>query len=431
MVMAIKYTPEEITTIAPLVKIKVIGVGGGGCNAVKRMYESIQESEENNRKDEKIHEYRPKGDVELIVANTDLQVLKTNPVSHKLQLGTRLTKGMGAGARPEMGRKAAEEDKEAIKAAINGADILFIAAGMGGGTGTGATPVIADIAQQMGILTLAIVTRPFNFEGPKRLENAELGIQELKNHVNCLVVIPNDKINSLFEEDLPMFQAFGHVDDVLKKGVLNIAKILYEEGYINTDLEDFRTVMNLKGTAVLGFAEASGDKRAINAIENAVTSPLLENVNIQTAKGMLVSIIADMKTVTQKEYESIGTFIKEKVSNPNIDIKLGVIDDPSLGQSLQVTLLATGIEDNHSYSSQGSDEDIFLPKGSSFSSSSSFQANNSNAAGFASVGSDAFSFSAQRDDDPFDIPPAGSYNNQDNKKGNGLTGFLFRRKAKK
>lgn len=429
MVMAIKYTPEEkMNASAPLIKIKVIGVGGGGCNAVKRMYESIQEQEENSRKDEKIHEYRPK-DVELIVANTDLQTLKSSPVAHKLQLGSRLTRGMGAGTNPEIGKKAAEEDKEAIKAAISGTDFLFIAAGMGGGTGTGATPVIADIAQQMGILTLAIVTRPFSYEGAKRLESAEMGIQELKNYVNCLVVIPNDKINTLFEEPIPLLQAFGQVDDVLKRGVLSIAQIIYEEGYINTDLADFKTIMSQRGMAVLGFAEASGDNRALSAVEKAIDSPFLENVNIQSAKGMLVSIIADIKTISNVEYASIGVFVKEKIGNPNIDVKIGIIDDAKMGQNLQVTLLATGIEENYSQSPNGGDDDIFVSRtGSNSFSGSSFQAN-PNISGLTDIGANNnFLFSAQREDDPFNVESSRSYNNQESK---GLFGFKFKRKAKK
>lgn len=427
--MAITLAVDEIESVSPVVKLKVIGVGGGGCNAVKRMHETILADEDNERKTkEQIHEYHQgvsRGDVELIVANTDLQVLKPNPVIHKLQLGTRLTKGMGAGSDPEVGRKAAEEDKEQIKAALAGTDLLFIAAGMGGGTGTGSTPVIADIAKQMGILTLAVVTRPFSFEGSNRMELAERGIQELKSYVDSLVVIPNDKITFLFgEEKVPMLKAFGYVDDVLRKGVLNIAKTIYETGYINADLNDFRTAMSKKGTAVLGFAEASGENRAVEAIETAINSPLLENINIQTAKSMIVSVICDLNTFGFDEYEKIGVFIKEKTNNPNVHIKIAVIGDTNLGQNLQVTLLATGIEDNDSFSSSTEDDIFSTPSG--FTSGASFQA--AEPTGFVDGSNNFSSFSAQRTDDFVDIR-TNTYNDSSKTKGGGVLGLF--RKAKK
>ena len=241
-----------------LAKIKVIGIGGGGCNAVNRMIES-----------------GVKG-VEFIVANTDLQVLNNSRADIKIQIGTNLTDGLGAGANPEVGREAAVESKKEIEDALQGADMVFVTCGMGGGTGTGASPVIAEIAQTLGALTVAIVTKPFGFEGKKRMDNALKGLDELKKHVDTLIVIPNDRLREIIDKTTPMIEAFKEVDNVLRRGVQSISDLIAVVGLVNLDFADVKAVMQNSGNAIIGIGIGMGEDRAIEAAKQAVSSPLLE-----------------------------------------------------------------------------------------------------------------------------------------------------------
>lgn len=307
------------------VLIKVIGVGGGGCNAVKQMMDFDLEG------------------VELICANTDMQVLSKSPISHKLQLGVQTTRGKGAGSKPEVGRQAAEEDRDRIQEILRGADMVFIAAGMGGGTGTGAAPVIAAIARKMGVLTVAIVTKPFFFEGAKRMRLAEAGLRDLKKEVDCLIVIPNDRISAVMDENATMLESFQTVDNVLKNGVQSIANVIQREGLINTDLEDVKTIMSERGIAMMGTGVAEGEDRARAAIEKAISSPLLENIDLSSARGLLVNVSADRNNFRQSEYGEIGALINELVDEERVNVKIGLMLDEDLGDAIRVTVVATGI----------------------------------------------------------------------------------------
>ncbi|MDO5090039.1 MAG: cell division protein FtsZ [Cardiobacteriaceae bacterium] len=307
------------------VLIKVIGVGGGGCNAVKQMMDFDLEG------------------VELICANTDMQVLSKSPIAHKLQLGVQTTRGKGAGSKPEVGRQAAEEDRDRIQEILRGADMVFIAAGMGGGTGTGAAPVIASIARKMGILTVAIVTKPFFFEGAKRMRLAEAGLRELKKEVDCLIIIPNDRISSVMDEDATLFNSFKIVDDVLKNGVQSIANVIQREGLINTDLEDVKTIMSERGIAMMGTGIAKGENRARAAIDKAISSPLLENIDLSSARGLLVNVSANQHNFLKSEYIEIGALINELVDEERVNVKIGLMMDDDLDDAIRVTVIATGI----------------------------------------------------------------------------------------
>lgn len=312
------------------VLIKVIGVGGGGCNAVKQMMDFDLEG------------------VELISANTDMQVLKKSPIQNKLQLGMQTTRGMGAGSKPEIGRRAAEEDRERIQESLTGADMVFIAAGMGGGTGTGAAPVIASIARQMGILTVAIVTKPFFFEGSKRMRMAEAGLEVLKEEVDCLIVIPNDRIADVMGEEASLLGSFKTVDDVLKNGVQSIANVIQKEGLINMDLEDVKTIMSERGIAMMGTGEAQGENRARAATEKAISSPLLENIDLSSARGLLVNVLAN-ENIKASEYQEVGTLVYELIDEDTVNVKIGMMIDNDIDETLRVTVIATGIgsaEDN-------------------------------------------------------------------------------------
>lgn len=306
------------------VLIKVIGVGGGGCNAVKQMMDFDLEG------------------VELISANTDMQVLRKSPIQNKLQLGVQTTRGMGAGSKPEIGRRAAEEDRERIQENLTGADMVFIAAGMGGGTGTGAAPVIASIARQMGILTVAIVTKPFFFEGSKRMRMAEAGLEVLKEEVDCLIVIPNDRIADVMGEDASLLGSFKTVDDVLKNGVQSIANVIQKEGLINMDLEDVKTIMSERGIAMMGTGEAQGEDRARAATEKAISSPLLENIDLSSARGLLVNVSAN-QNIKASEYQAVGALVYELIDEDSVNVKIGMMIDNDIDETLRVTVVATGI----------------------------------------------------------------------------------------
>jgi cell division protein FtsZ len=302
--------------------IKVIGVGGCGGNAVEHMIE------------------RGLSGVEFICANTDAQALKRSTARTQLQLGSTLTRGLGAGAKPEIGRDAAMEDRDRVAELIEGADMLFITAGMGGGTGTGAAPVIADIAKSLNILTVAVVTRPFKFEG-KRQRVATLGIEELTKKVDSLIIIPNDKLMEVLGDDVSVLDAYAAANDVLFGAVSGIAEVINNPGLVNVDFADVRTVMGEVGMAMMGSATASGAERARNAAHEAVKSPLLEDVNLAGARGVLVNITAS-SGLKMKEFHDVMNTIKEFTAEDAMVIVGTVIDD-TMDTDLRVTMIATGL----------------------------------------------------------------------------------------
>lgn len=303
--------------------IKVIGVGGGGGNAVEHMVSQTIEG------------------VEFITANTDLQALRKSSADVTLQIGTDVTKGLGAGANPEIGRRSAEEDRETIRQTLQGADMVFIAAGMGGGTGTGAAPVVAEVAKEMGILTVAVVTKPFPFEGKKRLNYAEQGIEFLSKHVDSLITIPNEKLLKVLGPKTGLLDAFKAANNVLLGAVQGIAELITRPGLINVDFADVRTVMSEMGTAMMGSGVATGEDRAEEAAEMAISSPLLEDVDLAGARGILVNITAGMD-ISIDEFETVGNAVKAFASE-NATVVVGAVIDPEMSEELRVTVVATGI----------------------------------------------------------------------------------------
>jgi cell division protein FtsZ len=303
--------------------IKVIGVGGGGGNAVDHMVSASLEG------------------VEFIAANTDAQALHRSGVSKVMQLGEGLTRGLGAGANPEVGRQAASEDRDKIAAALDGTDMVFLTAGMGGGTGTGAAPVIAQLAREKGILTVAVVTRPFGFEGKRRIEAADQGIKELGELVDSLIVIPNERIMEVMGGNVTLLEAFGKANEVLFNAVQGISELITRPGLINVDFADVRTVMAEMGSAMMGSATASGPDRAMEAARGAVSSPLLEEVDIHGAKGLLVNVSAgpDMQL---DEFAHVGEIVNEYASEDGT-VVIGTVLDPEMEDELRVTMVATGI----------------------------------------------------------------------------------------
>lgn len=306
-------------------KIKVIGVGGGGGNAVNTMISHNMHG------------------VDFIVANTDAQALRTNLAPAKVQLGGQLTKGLGAGANPEVGRDAALEDQARLLETLQGADMIFIAAGMGGGTGTGAAPVIAETARQVGALTVGVVTKPFSREGKQRLAKAEEGIKELKQHVDSLIVIPNDRLLGLAGKSMSIVDAFKPSDDVLRQAVQGISDLITTHGMINVDFADVRAIMSERGMAMMGIGIASGENRAVDAATKAISSPLLEDIDISGAKGVLVNI-SGSASMTMEEFDSASRVIHEKVHD-DANIIIGLVIDEGLGDSIKITAIATGFGD--------------------------------------------------------------------------------------
>lgn len=303
--------------------IKVVGVGGGGGNAVEHM---VRESIEG---------------VEFISINTDAQALRKTSVSTVIQIGGDITKGLGAGANPQVGRDAALEDKDRIKEVLMGADMVFVAAGMGGGTGTGAAPVIAEVAKELGILTVAVVTKPFSFEGKKRLSFAEQGIEELSKHVDSLITIPNEKLLKVLGRGITLLEAFASANDVLKNAVQGIAELITRPGMINVDFADVRTVMSEMGHAMMGSGVAKGEDRAEEAAEMAISSPLLEDIDLAGARGVLVNITAGLD-MRLDEFETVGNTVKAFASD-NATVVIGTSLDPDMADEIRVTVVATGI----------------------------------------------------------------------------------------
>ena len=303
--------------------IKVIGVGGGGGNAVEHM---VQQNIDG---------------VDFVCANTDAQALKNTSARTVLQLGSNITKGLGAGANPDLGRQAALEDRERIMEVIQGADMVFITAGMGGGTGTGGAPVVAQIAKDMGILTVAVITKPFPFEGKKRMQVADDGIKQLTEYVDSLITIPNEKLLSVLGKSVSLLDAFKAANNVLLGAVQGIAELITRPGLINVDFADVKTVMSEMGMAMMGSGSAKGESRAQEAAEAAVASPLLENIDLAGAKGILVNITAGMDMAIG-EFEEVGNTIKAFASE-NATVVVGTVIDPEMSDDLRVTVVATGL----------------------------------------------------------------------------------------
>lgn len=308
-----------------IAKIKVIGVGGGGCNAVNRMIDSGLQG------------------VEFIVANTDLQVLNISKAENKLQIGANITDGLGAGANPEVGREAALESKAEIEETLKGADMVFVTCGLGGGTGTGAAPVIAEIAQSLGCLTVAIVTKPFKFEGKKRMDQALMGLDELRKHVDTIVVIPNDRLRDLIDKSTPMLDAFKEVDNVLRLGVQSISDLISVPGLVNLDFADVKAIMENRGDALIGIGVGFGENRAVEAAKQAVTSPLLETT-INGATDCIVNVTGG-KNLALFEAEDAAEVVRA-AANTDVNLIFGVVINESLSDEAIVTVIATGFEED-------------------------------------------------------------------------------------
>jgi cell division protein FtsZ len=314
---------QIVDSIPETAEIKVIGVGGGGGNAVRHMIACQVQG------------------VEFICANTDSQALRDIQGATLLQLGNGITKGLGAGANPDVGRQAALEDRDRIAEVLQGADMVFITAGMGGGTGTGAAPVVADVARELGILTVAVVTRPFHFERSKRREIADEGIRQLKDRVDSLITVPNEKLLSVLGRTTTLLDAFRAANDVLLGAVQGIADLIIRPGMINVDFADVRTVMSEMGMAMMGSGRASGESRARIAAEAAVHSPLLEDIDLQGARGILVNITAG-PDLSLGEFAEVGDTIEE-FSSDNATVVVGTVIDPDMGDEIRVTVVATGL----------------------------------------------------------------------------------------
>ncbi len=305
-------------------KIKVIGVGGGGGNAVNRMIAADVKG------------------VDFLVANTDAQALQVSKAPLKIQLGTKLTKGLGSGGNPEIGRRAALEDTEKIIEALEGADMVFVTTGLGGGTGTGGAPIVASLARELGALTVAVVTKPFAFEGKRRMMQAEQGLAELSQGVDTVICIPNEKLMQFVDKDTSFFEAFRIADDILRQGVQGISDIITITGIINRDFADIKTIMEGMGYAVMGTAVASGENRAVEATNRAMASPLLEDASINGAHGILLNITGSNKLTLHEVHEA--STIVQKAAADNANIIFGAVHDESMGDAVKVTVIATGIK---------------------------------------------------------------------------------------
>jgi cell division protein FtsZ len=314
----------KLAESSSLARIKVFGIGGGGGNAINTMVEN-----------------RLQG-VEFIAANTDIQALDNSKADIRLQLGPGITKGLGAGADPERGREAALESMEDIKKLIKGSDMVFVTAGLGGGTGTGGAPVVAKLSKEMGALTVAVVTKPFFFEAKTRMERAEQGWEQLKEHVDTIITIPNDRLLTLMQKGSKLIEMMKKADDVLLQAIKGITDLINLPGHINVDFADLRTVMQQVGPAIMGAGVAEGDNRAIVAAKKAIDNPLLQDVGIDGAQGVLINISATEESLTMTEFMEASSLIQEK-AHDNANIVVGALFDESLGDSLRVTVIATGI----------------------------------------------------------------------------------------
>ncbi len=316
--------PLEFVDNGLSAKIKVIGVGGGGGNAINNMIASELMG------------------VEFIAANTDSQALEMSRADLKVQLGRNLTKGLGAGAKPDVGREAAEESADEIRQVLEGSDMVFVTAGMGGGTGTGAAPVIAEISKELGALTVAVVTKPFGFEGKRRSTQADEGIERLKEVVDTIITIPNDRLRSLAQPNTPFLEMFRKADEVLYYAVRGISDLIVVQGYVNVDFADVRTVMAEMGMALMGTGMAAGERRALEAVQMAIANPLLEDVSISGARGILMNITASTASLSMDEVDQASTLIYEE-AHEDANIIWGTVFDDSMGDEIRVTVIATGI----------------------------------------------------------------------------------------
>jgi cell division protein FtsZ len=317
---------EFIEKTGQVAKLKVVGVGGGGCNAINTMIAFNLEG------------------VEFIAANTDVQALKNSKASVRLQLGESLTKGLGAGADPHIGKNAALEDIDKIRESLEGADMIFIAAGLGGGTGTGAAPVIAEAAKALGALTVAIVTKPFNFEGKRRRRIAEEGLKELADKVDSLIAIPNQRLISVVERQTSFVESFKMADEVLLHGLKSISDLVTVPGLINLDFADVKTIMSERGMAFMGIGIASGEDRAKEAARKAISSPLLEDISISGARGLLINIAGSSTLSLHEVDEAVSLIQQEAHDDEDSNIIFGAVIDDSLGDRIQITVIATGFD---------------------------------------------------------------------------------------
>ncbi|MCI0512291.1 cell division protein FtsZ [candidate division KSB1 bacterium] len=322
--MSLRFNFEENN--GPTARMKVVGVGGAGGNAVNRMLSQGLQG------------------VDFIAINTDLQALNYSKAPIRLQIGKSLTKGLGAGAKPEIGRRAIEEDKETVYSALEGADMVFVTCGMGGGTGTGAAPIVAEIAKDQGALTIGIITKPFLFEGPKRMAKAEEGILELKERVDTLIIIPNQRLLSVVSRDTRLIQAFKLADEILLQATKGISDLITVPGLINLDFADVKTIMSEMGDALMGSAIATGDKKAVEAAENAIHSPLLDDISIEGAMGVLVNITGG-EDLSLYEVNEAATVVSEAVG-PEANMIFGAVIDNNLKDEIRVTVIATGFNNN-------------------------------------------------------------------------------------
>jgi cell division protein FtsZ len=313
----------EEDVVSP-VRIKVIGVGGAGCNALNTMIMSGLAR------------------VDFIAANTDLQALDRSRASYKVQLGPERTRGLGAGAKPEVGKDSALESKDQIRECLEGADMVFVTAGMGGGTGTGAAPIVASIARELGILTVGVVTKPFSYEGHRRMVHADEGIRDLRRHVDTLLVIPNQRLLGIVDKTTPLLEAFKVADDVLRQAIQGIADVITTTGHVNVDFADVRTVMSHTGRAVMGMGVARGTNRAIEAAQKAICSPLLEEGSVEGARGVLLNITGG-PNMSLHEIEEAATIVQQ-TADPDANIIVGQVINPDMGDDLVVTVIATGFE---------------------------------------------------------------------------------------
>lgn len=319
----LKFQIQEEAEIGT--RIKVIGVGGGGCNAVARMMNAGMQG------------------VEFYVLNTDMQALQASPVPNKLQIGGKITNGLGAGANPEIGRQAAMEDTNRIIEILEDADMVFITSGLGGGTGTGATPIVASLARELGALTVAVVTKPFSFEGPRRMKQAEQGLAEIAGVVDTVISIPNDKLLKLAGKNTSFQEALQMADDVLRQAVQGIADIITTPGIINRDFSDIRAIMSGMGYAMMGTATATGEDAAIEAASQAINSPLLEEGGVEGARGILINITGSSR-LGLLEVSEACTLVREATQNDDVQISFGVVADESMDETVKLTVIATGFE---------------------------------------------------------------------------------------
>ncbi|MBO6178358.1 MAG: cell division protein FtsZ [Selenomonadaceae bacterium] len=342
MEVVIVFELDDIGGLDQYAKIRVVGVGGGGSNAVNRMIELGLDG------------------VDFIAVNTDAQALRHSNAMKRMQIGEKLTRGLGAGAKPEIGEKAAEESRDDILEALRGSDMVFVTAGMGGGTGTGAAPVVAECAREVGALIVGVVTKPFLFEGPSRKKKADMGIENLQQHVDTIITIPNDRLLQVVDRNTPMTQAFSIANDVLYQGVKGISDLIMKPGLVNLDFADVKTIMSNSGSALMGIGEAVGENAAVEAAKKAVESPLLE-IDIQGAQGILLNITGAPESLSMMEVNEAFVTIQE-AAHPDVNLIFGAALDESMGDKISVTVIATGFSPSKQNQVPGVSEPLTIAK---------------------------------------------------------------------